>query len=385
MSNADWAGKDFYKVLGVSKDADAAAIKKAYRKLARDHHPDSKPGDKAAEEKFKAIAEAYHVLGDPERRKEYDQVRSMFGGGFPGGAGGFPGGGQTFDLNDFLRQQGGAGGGLGDLFGDLFTGSRGQRARRTPRRGADVETTATLSFRDAVQGTTISLRLTSEAPCHACSGTGGKPGTQPRICPTCEGTGMTTASVGGAFSMNETCRRCGGRQLVYDEPCPVCHGSGRGLDARTVTARIPAGVKNGQRIRLKGKGGAGEQGGPPGDLFVVCKVTPHPVFGRKGDNLTVTVPVTFDEAALGATVKVPTLTGAPVAVRVPPGTPSGRTLRVRGKGAPKRDGTPGDLLVTIEVVVPPALSEPAREAVESYRAATSGTDPRSELFAKAGL
>ena len=229
--------------------------------------------------------------------------------------------------------------------------------RRGRRAGADIETETTLSFRDAVDGTTISMRLSSDAPCPTCSGTGGKPGTRPHVCGTCDGAGVVTSSVGGGFSMNETCPECHGRQLVYDEPCPTCHGSGRGLSSRTVSARIPAGVKDGQRIRLKGKGAAGENGGPHGDLFVTVHVSGHPLFGRKGDNLTLEVPVTFDEAALGAEIKVPTLGGAPVTLRIPPGTPNGRVLRVRGRGATRKDGSKGDLLVTVDVQVPEALDD----------------------------
>lgn len=377
---ADWAQKDFYKVLGVSKDATAAEIKKAYRKLARANHPDSNPGDSAKHEKFKEVAEAYDVVGDPEKRKKYDEMRALYGsGGFPGfGRGGHSGGG-GFNLDDLLRDRAG-GGGFGDMFGDLFGGRRTQQARPRPRKGADVETSATISFTDAMEGVTVSLRLASDAPCPDCSGTGGKPGTKPHICPECEGAGFVVAGVGGAFSMNETCPRCGGRQLVYDEACPTCHGSGRGTSARTIQARIPAGVKDGQRIRLRGKGAPGENGGPAGDLYVVVHVSPHRIFGRKGDNLTLTVPVSFDEAALGAEIKVPTLGGSPVTLKIPAGTPNGRTFRVRGKGASKSDGTRGDLLATVEVHVPATLDQGAREAVEAYRAATAGKPLRANLF-----
>jgi molecular chaperone DnaJ len=385
MTNADWANKDFYKTLGVSKDATAADIKKAYRKLARANHPDSKPGDKVAEERFKAIAEAYDVIGDETKRKQYDEMREMVGsfGGFGGGFGGrtTAGGGQPFDLGDFLGGHGGGGGGFSDIFGGMFGGG-GARTRTTAqaRRGADIETDATISFTDAIEGVTVSLRLSSDAPCPDCSGTGARSGTVPRVCPECEGVGMVAASVGGAFTMNETCPACRGRGLVVDDPCPTCHGSGRGVSNRTIQARIPAGVKDGQRIRLRGKGASGERGGPAGDLYVNVKVADHPVFGRKGDNLTIEVPITFDEAALGADIKVPTLNGAPVTVKIPPGTPNGRTFRVRGRGVVRKDGHRGDLLVTVDVQVPAVLNDPARQAVEAYREATAGSDIRANLF-----
>jgi molecular chaperone DnaJ len=379
MTSADWATKDFYKVLGVSKEASADEIKKAYRKLARTYHPDSKPGDKAAEERFKQVAEAYDVVGDPEKRKQYDELRT-YGGGFGPFTAGRTGGsgGQPFDMSDFLGGQAG-GGGFSDLFGSVFGGGRTRQA--APRRGQDLETDATISFDDSIDGVTVSLRLSSEAPCHDCNGTGARSGTVPRVCPECDGVGMHAASVGGAFTMNETCPACRGRGLVVDDPCPTCHGSGRGLSSRTIQARIPAGVKDGQRIRLRGKGAPGERGGPPGDLFVNVKVNQHPVFGRKGDNLTVEVPIAFDEATLGAEIKVPTLGGAPVTLKIPPGTPNGRTFRVRGKGVQRRDGHRGDLLVTVDVHVPAVLDQKAREAVQAYREATSGSDLRANLLA----
>jgi molecular chaperone DnaJ len=384
MSNADWANKDFYQVLGVAKDADQAAIKKAYRKLARENHPDGHPGDKAAEDRFKQVAEAYDVVGDTEKRKKYDETRSMFAGA---GAGGFGGGGFPTGFGGGQRPGGNAGGfDVSDLFGDLFNrgggggGFGGRTQAPRPARGADLETDTTLSFEDAMDGTTISMRLSSDAPCPTCSGTGGKPGTRPHVCPTCDGAGSVVSSVGGGFSMNETCPECHGRQLVYDDACPTCHGSGRGLSSRTVSARIPAGVKDGQRIRLKGKGASGENGGSPGDLLVTVHVRSHQLFTRKGDNLTLEVPVGFDEAALGAEIKVPTLGGSPVTLRIPPGTPNGRVMRVRGRGATKKDGSKGDLLVTLDVHVPANLDEAARDAVTAYREARKGEDPRSRLF-----
>ena len=365
MSTKDFLEKDYYKTLGVSKNAKADEIKKSYRKLARKYHPDANKGDAKAEERFKEISEAYNTLSDEKRRKEYDDARSLFGsGGFrrpgPGGAGGGFGG---FDL--------------GDLFGG---GSRGTQPR--PRRGADVETEATLTFGDSIDGATVSLRLTGEAPCPTCHGTGAKSGTVPRVCPTCQGTGQTSQNL-GSFAFSEPCKECRGRGLVVDDPCPDCAGSGRAMSTRTIQARIPAGVADGQRIKLKGKGAPGERGGPAGDLYVRIHVTPHPVFGRTGHNLTVAVPVTFPEAALGAEVKVPALRGAPVSVRIPAGTPNGRTFRVRGKGVRRSDGTNGDLLVTVSVQVPQKLTGTAREALDQFREATAGEDPREDLLRRA--
>ncbi|MFD2077707.1 molecular chaperone DnaJ [Actinopolymorpha cephalotaxi] len=395
MGTKEWLEKDFYKVLGVSKDAKPEEIKKSYRKLARANHPDANRGDAKAEERFKEVSEAYSVLSDPAKRKEYDEARSLFGGGgfrFPGGgggAGGQAGGGFPFDLGDiFTQQQGGnrGGGGLGDILGGIFTGGRTRTPPGTrPRRGADVETEVTIGFRDAVDGVTVPLRMTSDAPCPACSGTGAKAGTMPRVCPDCEGVGMRATSQGGRLAMTEPCRSCRGRGLVVDNPCPTCHGSGRAESARTMQVRIPAGVYDNQRIRLRAKGAAGERGGPAGDLYVTVHVQADERFGRKGEHLTVTVPISFPEAALGGEVKVPTLAGPLVTLKVPPGTPNGRTFRVRGKGAARRDGTKGDLLVTVEVVVPDHLDDKAREALDAYRRATGSDAARGEYDGKEGV
>ncbi|MFJ8040029.1 molecular chaperone DnaJ [Kitasatospora sp. NPDC096147] len=375
MSAKDYVEKDYYKVLGVPKDATTAEIKKTYRKLAREFHPDANKGDAKAEEKFKDISEAYDVLSDDKRRKEYDEARSLFGsGGFR--AGGQQGGG--FDFGDLFNggAPGGGGGGVGDIFGGLF--NRGPRQPQ-PRRGADVETEVTLAFEEAVDGATVPLRMTSQAACRACSGTGAKAGTTPRVCPTCVGAG-TVSRGQGAFALSEPCRDCKGRGMLVDDPCTVCHGSGRASSARTMQVRIPAGVQDAQRIRLKGKGAQGERGGQPGDLYVTVHVDAHPVFGRKADNLTVTVPVTFPEAALGGTIEVPTLNGPSVKLRLPAGSANGLTLRARGKGATRKDGTRGDLLVTVEVVVPKHLDDEALAALEQYREATASDDPRAALF-----
>jgi molecular chaperone DnaJ len=375
MSARDYVEKDYYSALGVPKDASQAEIKKTYRKLARQYHPDANKGDTAAEEKFKEISEAYDVLSDEKKRKEYDEARTLFGnGGFrvPGGAGG----GVPFDLSDLFGGASG-GGGLGDILGGIF-GGRGGRGHAS-RRGTDLEAEVTLSFTDAIDGATVPLQLSAHASCPTCKGSGARPGTATRVCPSCTGTGMSSRNAGG-FAFAEPCLECRGRGLLVDDPCPTCAGTGQAMTTRTLRARIPAGVKDGQRIRLKGKGGPGERGGPAGDLVVLVHVRAHEVFGRKGDNLTLSLPVTFPEAALGATVKVPTLAGAPVSVKIPAGTTTGRTLRVRGKGAPRRDGSRGDLLVTVEVAVPQRLNDKAKDALTAY-AQAQPEDPRAHLAA----
>jgi len=395
MSVRDYVEKDYYKALGVPKDASAAEIKKSYRKLARKFHPDANKGSSGSEERFKEISEAYDVLADGKRRKEYDEARALFaGGGFRMPAGNGPGpagaGGFTFDLGDLFGGAGapGAGapgsGGLGDLLGGLFGAAsrRGTGTAAGPRRGRDINSEVTLSFEDAVRGVTVPLRLAIPGSCATCYGSGAKPGTVPRVCPTCSGTGSVGTNQGD-FAFAEPCRECLGRGLLVDEPCPTCGGTGKGSTERTMTVRIPAGVSDGQRIRLKGKGTPGERGGVAGDLNVQVHVTPHLVFGRNADNLTLTLPVTFPEAALGAEVKVPTLDGTPVTLKLPAGTTNGRTLRVRGKGVGRRDGTRGDLLVTVEVAVPQKLSGRAREALQTF-AAEAADDPRAHLTALVG-
>jgi molecular chaperone DnaJ len=397
-STRDFIEKDYYAALGVAKDADAAAIKKAYRQLARELHPDKNPGNTQAETRFKEVSEAYDVLSDAKRRAEYDEARRLFGsGGFrpgagaPGGfPGGFPGGapgGQPFDLGDIFGGAGAPGGGgraggLGDIFGGLFTGGSApggtrsrQQAASGPARGQDVETEATLAFDEAVLGVTVPLRMQSPGTCATCHGNGAKPGTSPHTCPVCNGAGVTSRSQ-GAFAFSEPCRECRGTGSVVDDPCPECKGSGVTTQTRTITVRIPAGVKDGQRIRLAGKGAPGRRGGPPGDLFVVVHVSGSDLFGRSGNDLTLTVPVSFAEAALGTTLTVPTLDGS-VSLKVPAGTSSGRTFRVRGRGVPGK-GTPGDLLVTVEVAVPARLTPGAREAIEKL-AAELPDDPRPEI------
>jgi molecular chaperone DnaJ len=384
LSTRDFLEKDYYKVLGVTKSASSDEIKKSYRKLARKYHPDANKGDASAEERFKEISEAYNVLSDDKRRKEYDEARSLFGGGvrMPGSGGG-RGGSYNFDLGDLFGSSGssGAGGRLGDILGGVFGGG-GRTGTQRPRRGADVETEVTLSFSDAVDGTTVPLQLAGEGPCKTCMGTGAKAGTVPRVCPECQGSGVGSRNV-GTFAFSEPCKTCRGRGMVVDDPCPACSGSGRAMSSRTINARIRAGVADGNRVRIPGKGAPGERGGQAGDLYVRVHVKPHPVFGRSGDDLTVTVPVTFTEAALGAEIKVPTHHGMPVNLRIPPGTPNGRTFRIPGKGVRRPDSTVGNLLATVSVQVPKKVDGDAREALESFRKLTSADDPRAELLRQA--
>jgi molecular chaperone DnaJ len=383
MSTKDDLEKDYYAVLGVPSTATADEIKKSYRKLARTHHPDTNKGDAASEEKFKDISAAYDVLSDDTRRKEYDELRRLGSSGFrfPGNGGRGAG---AYDVNDLFG--GGGSGDLGDLLGGLFGrgGRRGAPPQSGPRRGADVESDVRLGFRESIEGVTVPLRLTTQGACASCHGSGAKPGTSPRTCPTCHGSGQVSRDVGAGFAFAEPCHECGGRGQIVDSPCPTCHGSGHTSQTRTVNARIPAGVKDGARIRLKGKGSPGGRGGPNGDLYITVHVAPHSLFGRKGDHVTLTVPVTFPEAALGADVAVPTLDGTPVTLRVPAGTSSGRTFRVKGRGVKKRDGSSGDLLVTVEVSVPQRINGSAKESLEAYRDATAGDDPRADLFPEAG-
>ncbi|WP_433266562.1 molecular chaperone DnaJ [Actinosynnema sp. CS-041913] len=380
MSARDWIDKDFYRELGVSSDASADEIKKAYRKLARELHPDANPGDAKAEARFKSVSEAYGVLSDPAKRKQYEEARRLFagGGGFPGGFG--QGGG--FDVGDLFgrQQQAGGMGGLGDLLGGLFNRRGGTASSATrPRRGEDVETDVRIDFSEAVKGATVPMRLSSPATCTTCAGSGARPGTSPRTCPNCGGAGLVTRNQ-GAFAFSEPCADCRGTGRIVDDPCPDCGGDGVSTKTRTLTIRIPAGVDDGQRIRLAGQGEPGRNNGPNGDLFVRVHVNPDPVFGRSGNNLTVTVPVTFPELALGTTLTVPTLDGK-VTLKVPAGTASGRVLRAKGKGIAKRDGQVGDLLITLQVAVPNNMDAAAREALEAYAAKTAHHDPRADLNA----
>jgi molecular chaperone DnaJ len=387
VTQREWVEKDFYKELGVSSTATQDEIKKAYRKLARDLHPDANPNDSAAEERFKAVSEAHNVLADPAKRKEYDETRRLFaGGGYGrrfsedgfGGGGGFTDGDSVeFNLNDLFGNADTTGGsGIGDLFGGLF-GQRAQPRASRPRRGNDLETETQLGFVEACKGVSVPLRLTSPAPCTTCHGSGARPGTSPKVCISCNGSGVINRNQ-GAFGFSEPCADCRGTGSIIENPCGDCRGTGVTTRTRTITVRIPSGVDDGQRIRLAGQGEAGLRGAPSGDLYVTVHVLPDRVFSRDGDDLTLTVPVSFTELALGATVSVPTLEGR-VGVKVPAGTSDGRILRVRGRGVPKRSGGNGDLLVTVKVAVPSKLDGGALEALQRYQAAekASGFDPRS--------
>jgi molecular chaperone DnaJ len=364
---------DYYKTLGVEKKATPEEIKKAYRKLARKYHPDRNPDDKRAEARFKEISQAHDVLGDPEKRKQYDSGSGPFatGAGPGGGFGGF--GNFDFDASS-----------MGDILSNLFGGSgaRGQRQRPRPERGADLEAQVSISFDQAVAGAQVPLQVPMHTTCPTCRGTGAKPGTTPSVCPRCEGRGIETQGQ-GMFSISQPCSLCGGSGTVIEDPCPTCHGAGAVTTVKRLRVNIPAGVRDGSRIRLPGKGEPGRRGGPSGDLYLITHVTPSPVFTRKGNNLEVEVPLTIPEALRGAEVQVPTLDGSKT-LRVPPGTVHGTVQRLRGEGPPKLgSGSPparGDLHYRFVIDVPKELSSEQKDAVEALSQVMNG-DPRARLFA----
>jgi molecular chaperone DnaJ len=368
----DWFEKDYYKVLSVPSTATEKEITRSYRKLAKQYHPDANPG---SEDKFKEIASAYDVLGDADKRKEYDEVRRL--GPLAGGLGGFGRGGQgdggnfNFHIDD-----------IGDIFGNLFGGGKARNQRNTTwtsaRRGQDVEAELHLPFNEAINGAVASVNVVTGVICHTCAGSGSKPGSMPVSCPRCGGTGTLNDNQ-GLFSLASPCPECRGRGLKIVDPCPTCGGSGVERRQRQVKVRIPVGVEDGQRIRVKGRGEPGENGGPPGDLYVIVHVDRHRIFGRRGKNLTLKVPVTFAEAALGADITVPSLDGS-VTLRIPPGTASGKTFRVKGRGV-KTASSAGDLLVTVEVDVPTSLNDEQRAAIEAAGKATTNS-PRAHLWAE---
>ena len=360
-----------YDTLGVKKGASADEIKKAYRKLAAKYHPDKNPGDAAAEEKFKEVQNAYDTLSDGEKRKQYDTFGTANGRRTTGFDPRDFGGG-NFTINDL--------GDLGDLFGGIFNRGQGARARRPqPERGADIEIAVSLSFEDSLRGLETKIPVEVTTACRECGGTGAEPGTSPVICPECNGRGVVSESQ-GLFALSQPCPRCRGNGTVVEKPCKKCKGSGRERRTRRYTVKIPAGVKDGTRIRLKGKGEIGEGGGPAGDLFVVTRVEPSKRFERRGADLVIEVPVAYTEAALGATVEVPTPYGERVSLKVPAGTQDGRQLRIRGHGAPKLDGSgKGDLIARLRVSVPKKLSKKEREALEELQN-LSHDDPREASF-----
>ncbi len=365
----EWFEIDYYKVLGVSKEATEKEVTRAYRKLAKQYHPDANPG---SEERFKEIANAYDVLGDATKRKEYDEVRrtgpaaaGFGGGGFSNGAGG---GGFNFDVGD-----------LGDLFGGMFRqGGAGARTRRpgaVPQRGGDLEAQIHLSFHDAIEGLVTTVNVPGNITCPTCGGNGSKPGTVPIACPKCGGSGVTNDNQ-GMFSLSTPCTECRGRGTKVVDPCVNCFGTGTIRSDRQVKIRIPSGVVDGQRIRVQGRGEPGQFGGQAGELFVTVHVEAHKLFGRRGRDLTITVPITFAEATLGGEITVPSL-DRPVTLKIPAGTKSGKTFRVRGKGVTSA-GNQGDLFVTVEVDVPLQLSEEERQAITALNEAMP-RDPRAHL------
>jgi molecular chaperone DnaJ len=376
--------QDPYSVLGVDKKASADEIKKAYRKLARQYHPDRNPDDPKAEERFKEIQSAYDIVGDPDKRKQYDRGGIFFGsGGRAGGPGGSAGGGQGgfggFESGAFSDI-------LSNLFGGANKGGAGTAGARRPRseRGADLEAEVSISFEQAIDGTQVPLSVMTSTACPTCHGTGAKPGTAPKVCPRCQGRGIESQGQ-GLFSISQPCTRCGGAGTVIEDPCETCHGDGSVRTTKRYRVNIPAGVKEGSRVRLAGKGEPGRNGGPSGDLYVITHVQDNPVFKRKGDNVEVEVPLTIPEAIRGAEVEVPTLHGSK-RLRVPAGTHHGTVQRLRGEGPPKLGGGSragrGDIHYRFVIDVPASLSTEQSEAVEKLSQVMNG-NPRAKLFAQA--
>jgi molecular chaperone DnaJ len=370
----EWLEKDYYATLGVSKDATAEDIKKAYRRLARENHPDANPDDPKAESRFKEIGEAYSIVGDAAQRKEYDELRRLgasgFRGGFPGGAG--SGGFGEADLGDIL----------GQMFGGRGAGrAGGGRGASRPRRGADLETAVHLTFEDAFAGVSTTIAVTGEAACQTCSGSGAAPGSSRTTCTTCGGRGEVVVNQ-GPFAFAQPCGRCGGAGSTVEQPCTTCRGSGRVNRQRQLQVRIPAGVRDGAIIRVAGRGGPGQAGGPAGDVLVRVNVAAHPRFGRRGDDITLDVPMTFAEVALGTTIEVPTPAGGTRRIRIAAGTQPGKVLRLRGEGAPRsgRGKGNGDLLVTVRVQVPSRLTREQKRVVQQLAALDDTAERDASLF-----
>jgi molecular chaperone DnaJ len=361
---------DFYEVLGVPKKASADEIKKAYRKLAREYHPDRNPGDEAAEERFKRIQQAYDTLSDPEKRKQYD-AGGMFAGFGRGGAGPFGPGSGGFASD------------IGDIFSTIFSRGGGRGPAQQAMRGRDLETEVRLSFDQAIEGAQVSVTVPKQATCNTCGGSGAAPGTSPAVCPRCGGRGIDAQSQ-GFFSISQPCPQCGGSGQVIETPCPDCGGSGLTLQRKRYRVNIPAGVRDGTRIRLAGKGEDGPRGGPPGDLYVTTRVAPSPVFSQRPDgNLEVTVPITIAEAIQGATVEVPTLRGSK-RIRVPAGTQHGTVQRLRGEGPPRPKGRGrGDIHYRLEIEVPRDLSREQKRALGEFAETLNDHNPRERLMREA--
>jgi molecular chaperone DnaJ len=362
------AVKDPYSVLGVDKKASQEDIKKAYRRLAREHHPDRNPDDRNAEERFKEIQQAYAMVGDPEKRKQFDSGGGFFGfdpGGFRTGGG--PGAGGF--------------GGIGDILSDLFGGAgggSGGRSTTRPERGRDLETEVHISFDQAMEGAQVQVTVPMTAPCTTCKGTGAKPGTSPSVCSRCQGRGIESEGQ-GLFSISQPCSKCGGTGTEIKDPCPTCNGAGNTRQVKRYRANIPAGVRNGSRVRLAGKGEPGRRGGPPGDLYVITRVSDSPVFRRKGEHLEVDVPITIVEAIRGATVEVPTLNGTK-RIRVPAGTQHGSVQRLRGEGPPRLGAKGrGDIHYRLAIDIPRSLDKKQRKAVDQLAEVMDG-NPRGRLF-----
>lgn len=365
---------ELYKTLGVSKKASEDEIKKAYRRLARKYHPDRNPGDAEAEEKFKEVSAAYDVLSDPEKRKEYDEGPAFGGfGPFGAGQGPFPGGGQAGGFGGFD---------FGDILGSVFNRGGGRGGSPQAVRGRDLETEVPLSFDQAINGAQVSVTVPKQSRCATCHGSGAEPGTAPTTCPRCEGRGVEVQGQ-GLFSISQPCSQCGGSGRIIEDPCPTCGGSGLTQQTKRYKVNIPAGVKDGTRIRLAGKGEDGPRGGPPGDLYVTTRVASSPVFKRLDDgNLEVTVPITVPEALRGGTIEVPTLNGTKK-IKVAPGTRHGSVQRLRGEGPPRKGGGNGDIRFRLEIAMPTELSDEQREAVDKLAEALNGGDPRAELLRRA--
>jgi len=352
MPQQDWLEKDFYKVLGVTKQTSEKDLTKAYRKLARKYHPDANPNNASAEEKFKEVSEAYEVLSDKKQKKEYDEFRQY------GPSMGF--GSSSQHQNYGQSSSGFQGADFSDILGDLFNG-RGGSNQQSSAGGDDIEAELYLKFEEAIDGITTSVTVNSQIVCSTCSGSGAKPGTSPQLCTYCHGRGIQDDNQ-GLFSFAQPCRYCNGKGMIVKNPCKTCQATGTQLHPRQVKVKVPSGVKNGQRIRLKGKGGAGRSGGRPGNLYIKLKVGKHKMFGRSGKNLTLNLPLTFAEASLGANVKVPLLKGGKITLKVPPSTPGGKIFRIKGKGV-ESAGTKGDLLVTVKIDIPTELSEEQKKQI----------------------